>query len=142
MTTISPQIWFGLAIALALLEALAPGAFMLWFGIAAGAVGLIAVALPDLDWRIQLVIFAVAAGLAVLVGLKLRRTRNEQVSPVNQGSGRLVGQRATVATAIVNGRGEVSLGDTVWPATGADMEAGTHVRVVSADGPVVTVERV
>lgn len=140
--TISPAIWFALGIVLALLEALVPGAFMLWFGIAACAVGLIGVVLPELDWQIQLVIFAAAAGIAVLVGLKLRRPQIDQVSPVNQGSARLVGQRATVATAIVNGRGEVSLGDTVWPATGADMEAGAHVRVVSADGPVVTVERV
>ena len=53
-----------------------------------------------------------------------------------------LGQRATVAIAIVNGRGEVSLGDTVWPATGADMDVGTHVRAVSADGPVVSMERV
>jgi hypothetical protein len=140
--SISPALWFTIGIVLAVLEALMPGAFLVWFGIAAGAVGLVGVALPELDWRIQLVIFAAAAAIAVAIGLKLRRRGVDQVSAVNLGAARLIGQRATVATSIVNGRGEVSLGDTVWPATGPDLDAGTHVRVVSADGPVVTVERV
>jgi len=123
------------------LDALMPGAFMVWFGIAAGIVGVIGVAMPELDWRIQIVIFAGISALAVVLALRLRRHQPDQVTPVNQGAQRLVGQRATVATAIVNGRGEVSLGDSVWPATGPDLPIGATVTIVAVDGPLVTVEQ-
>ena len=61
---------------------------------------------------------------------------------LNQRGLQLVGRIATVVEAIDGGRGKVRIGDTVWPAEGADMAAGRDVRIVSASATVLRVEPV
>ena len=56
----SAWFWWALALALFALEALAPGAFMLWLGFAAAAAGLVQLLFPDLG--------LVPPGAAVLAG--------------------------------------------------------------------------
>ena len=46
----------------------------------------------------------------------------------------------TVETAIENNKGRVRVGDGVWNARGPDAPAGASVRIVAADGTVLTVE--
>ena len=57
--------WWVLAVVLLALEVAAPGTFFLWLAMAAGAVGLIVLILPDLYWQIQVLLFAVAGIAAV-----------------------------------------------------------------------------
>jgi membrane protein implicated in regulation of membrane protease activity len=47
-----------------------------------------------------------------------------------------------VEQAIQNGRGKVRVGDTLWPAEGADMPAGAEVKVIAAKATVLVVERI
>ena len=53
-----------------------------------------------------------------------------------------IGQRAALATPIVNGRGRIRLGDSSWPAAGPDLPAGTTVEVIGADGALLQVQPV
>ena len=46
----------------------------------------------------------------------------------------MVGNNYVLASDIVNGEGRVSVGDTVWSATGEDMPEGTRVTVAKVDG--------
>jgi inner membrane protein len=46
-----------------------------------------------------------------------------------------------VVEPIEGGRGKVRVGDTIWPAEGPDLPAGSHVRVTAANGTVLQVER-
>ncbi len=127
-------------VALLALEIAAPGAFFLWFGLAAIAVGLLSlfVAVP---WQAQLLIFVVLATLVVLIGRRyFSRAGDDQVSTgLNQRGGRLVGTIVVLDTPIVDGKGRVRIDDTTWRVIGPNMPSGTRVRVVHADGALLTV---
>ena len=60
---------------------------------------------------------------------------------LNRPAAQLVGRVLVVAEAIEGGRGKVRVGDTLWPAEGPDVPAGTEVRVMAAKGTVLVVER-
>ena len=62
--------WWILGLMLGVVEVMAPGAFFLWFGVAAGVTGLILLVLPGLDWHYQLLAFAVLAASAAFERLR------------------------------------------------------------------------
>ena len=66
------------------------------------------------------------------------RQVNEQ-KPVdahlNQRGQQIVGQRFTLDTALVNGRGHMRVGDSSWPVVAdEDLSAGTRVEVIAVQG--------
>jgi membrane protein implicated in regulation of membrane protease activity len=136
--------WWILGLVLAVVEIVAPGAFFLWLGIAAGATGLVLLVLPGLGWEWQGAIFAVLAVVAVIAGRAVvRRQRPPRtVSQLNRRGEQYLGRVFTVDQAIVNGRGSIRVDDTVWRAEGADTPAGSAVRVTGVDGTVLRVEPV
>lgn len=135
--------WWSLGVALLALEAFAPGAIFLWLGIAAGVVGLVLLAIPDLAWQTQFVAFAVLSLVAVVgwrVFLRGRRPRSE-ASTLNRRGEQYIGRRFTLDQPIMNGDGKLRIDDTVWRVAGEDMAAGTTVRVVGAEGVILKVRR-
>ncbi|MBL8700001.1 MAG: NfeD family protein [Alphaproteobacteria bacterium] len=133
--------WVVLGTVLAVAEIFAPATVLLWSGGAAIVLGLALWALPPVDWQWQIVGFITLAVAAVTLGLKLRRPPADTAPPhdVNLGSARLVGQRATLETAIVNGHGTIRLGDAVWQVSGPDLPAGTTVTISGSDGITLVV---
>ena len=59
---------------------------------------------------------------------------------LNRPAAQLVGRVVVVADPIEGGRGKVRVGDTLWPAAGPDMPAGTEVEVTAFDGTLLVVE--
>ncbi len=135
--------WFVLGIVLMVLEVFVFGAVLLWTGIAAMLVGVIALTYPAMTWEFQVVTFVVIALVSVAVGLSLRKRRAHSTGPqfVNLGTQRFVGQEGILESAILAGRGSMRFGDTVWPVTGPDMPAGARVKITASDGVSLTVER-
>lgn len=135
--------WWVLGLMLIVVELLAPGAFFLWFGAAAGLTGFILLVLPALDWHYQLLAFAVLAVVAVIVGRSVMRRQNRLRAPgsLNRRGEQYVGRVFTVEQAIVNGRGSIRVDDSIWRAEGPDTAAGESVRVVKAGSSVLRVER-
>jgi hypothetical protein len=137
---LGPWTWMIVGVALLALEIAAPGAFFLWFGLAAIAVGVLSlfVAVP---WQAQLLIFVVLATLVVLIGRRyFSRAGDDQVSTgLNQRGQRLVGTIVVLSEPIVDGKGRVRIDDTTWRVIGPNMVSGTRVRVVHADGALLTV---
>ena len=136
-------IWLVAAAILLSLEMLAPGVFLLWFGIAAALVGLLQPVL-HLDAWMQLALFA---ALSVVLGLFARLVLRYGVSvtdrsTLNKAGNRFKGRIVEVAEPIVGGRGKVKIGDTLWIAEGPDAAAGTRVRVTGSRGTVVVTEGV
>jgi membrane protein implicated in regulation of membrane protease activity len=134
--------WWVLAVLLILIEVLAPGTFFLWFGLAAGVVGLLLLIVPALGWQLQILIFAVLAVGAVMAGRAWFR-RHPIISDdngLNRRGEALVGQVYVLAEAIHTGRGAVRVGDTVWRAEGPDLPKGARVRVTAVQGTVLKVE--
>ena len=60
---------------------------------------------------------------------------------LNRPAAQLVGRVLVVAETIEDGRGKVRVGDTLRPAEGPDVTAGTEVRVIAAKATVLVVER-
>ena len=139
--TIEAWHWVVLGAALAIAEIFLPATVLLWTGGAAIVLGHALWALPPIAWQQQIVAFIVLAIAAVTLGLKLKRRPSEPLATadVNLGATRLVGQRAELATPIVNGRGTVKVGDTIWQVTGPDLPAGTAIRITGSDGITLSV---
>jgi membrane protein implicated in regulation of membrane protease activity len=135
--------WVGAGALLGILEILLPGIFLIWIAIAAWITALI-VALVPLSLAFQLAIFVLLAFVTVFAG-RLYYAQNPVTSDdphLNTRAARLIGQVVIVESAIENGKGRVRVGDGVWNATGPDAPGGASVRIVAADGTLLTVELV
>ena len=137
--------WWLLALVLVAAEMIAPGYFLLWIGIAAGAMGLLTLVVPGLSALVQAIAFALLSIAACLVYWKyirpLAEQRNDQPL-LNQRGQRMVGRHVIVVEAIVNGRGKVGVGDGQWLAEGPDLPAGAEVEIVALQGTTFTVKPV
>jgi len=137
---LGPWTWLIIAVVLFVLETVVPGVHFLWFGVAAVAVGVLAMA-TGFGFPWQLVAFAL---ISVATGFWVRRfVRPEHVHSdlpdLNLRGAQYVGRRVVVAEPIANGRGKVKVGDTVWAAEGADAPAGAEVVVKSVHDTVLIV---
>jgi inner membrane protein len=135
--------WLILGAILLALELFAPGAFMLWLGLAALVVGLISFVV-DWSWQLQLVAFAVLSLALTPVWRHFApRVERPTESPLlNRRSESYVGRIFTLDNPIVDGVGRVRIDDTIWRVRGPDSAAGTQVRVVRAEGPNLFVESI
>jgi inner membrane protein len=135
--------WLTLAVILGAAEMLAPGFFLIWLALAAGAVGTLALLLP-ISIPMQVGIFAIASILAVYAGKRFLKD-NPIVSDdpmLNDRGARLAGEIVTVVQAIQDGSGRVKVGDSEWNARGPDAPVGSRVRVTGAQGAVLDVEAI
>ncbi len=137
-----PWLWFGVAVALFVLETIVPGIHLLWFGVAAGIVGLVALIAP-VAWQWQLIAFAV---ISVATVFWVRRSSAPGVAKadlpnLNVRGAQYIGRTVTVIDAIIGGRGKVRVGDTVWGAEGEDAPVGAIVEVTGVHGTMLVVAR-
>lgn len=134
--------WAALALLLFAAEAMAPGAFMLWLGLAAVVVFLGVLLVPGIPLLAQAAAFVVLSFVSIQVyrtWFRGRERRSDQ--PVlNRRAQALVGSVVPLERAIVNGRGRVQIADAYWDVTGPELAVGTPVRVVGADGMTLRVD--
>ena len=133
--------WFIAGGLLLVLEVLAPGVFMLWLGLAAMLVGAISM-FVDWNWQAQFIAFAVFSVAAIPLWRRLSMqvgTTTDQPF-LNRRAEALVGRIFTLEKPIVDGSGTIPIDDTVWRITGADVPAGSRVKVVRVEGTALHVE--
>jgi inner membrane protein len=137
---LGPWNWMILAAILFVLEVTAPGIFFMWFGLAAIVTGLLAFAL-DIGWQWQLVWFCLLSLAAVLLALKyLRKHPLHSERPLlNERAVQHIGQCYDLIEPIVNGRGSVKIGDSIWRVEGPELPKGARVRILGANGTVLRV---
>ncbi len=143
LITLGAWNWLILGAVFLTLELAAPGAFMLWLGLAALAVGLISFAV-DWSWQAQLFAFAVLS-LALLPVWRRYAPKVERPSEaplLNRRPESYIGRTFTLENPIVDGIGRVRIDDTIWRVSGPDSPAGSQVRIMRAEGPNLFVERV
>jgi inner membrane protein len=133
--------WMIAAAILFVLELMAPGIFFMWFGAAALVTGLI-VFRYDITWQWQLIWFCGLSLATILVVNKyLRKHPVESDQPLlNRRAAQLIGQSFDLVDPIVNGRGSIHSGDTIWRVEGPALPKGTRVTIVGAEGSVLKVE--
>lgn len=142
IASLGPWIWFAVAVALLVMETMVPGVHLMWFGVSAAATGALALMIP-MPWPWQLIVFAI---IAFAVVFAVRRYANDAADktdePVlNIRGAQYIGRTAVVEEAIVNGRGRIRIGDTVWGAEGEDAPKGASVEVTGVNGTVLVVTR-
>ena len=137
--------WWGLALALFAMEALVPGAFMLWLGFAAALSGLVQLLFPELALVPQWILFGVFSLAAFGLGQRWRARNPPPDSDqplLNRRTKQLMDQVFPLETAISNGRGRIKVGDAFWSVQGEDSPVGTRVRVIGVDGMTLRVRAV
>jgi membrane protein implicated in regulation of membrane protease activity len=134
--------WMILAAILFALEVISPGIFLMWFGLAATVTGILAFAF-DISWQWQLVWFCLLSLAAVLLALKyLRKHPLESERPLlNERAVQHIGQYYDLVDPIVNGRGSVKIGDSIWRVEGPELPKGTRVKVLGCNGTLLKVAR-
>ena len=135
--------WFIAGGLLLVLEVLAPGVFMLWLGLAALLVGIISL-FVDWSWQAQFIAFAVFSVLAIPLWRRLATGVGGKTDQpfLNRRAEALVGRIFTLEKPIVDGSGTIGIDDTVWRITGADIPAGSRVKVTRVDGTALHVEMI
>ncbi len=133
--------WLLLGVLLLVAEILAPGVFLLWIGLAAGAVGIWVLLQPALPWQIQVLAFAILSVLAAALGRwwVTRHPISTDEPRLNRRGERYIDRVFTLEEPVVNGVGKLRVDDTTWKIQGPDCAAGTRVRVVGVDGVVLQV---
>jgi len=147
LSELGPWNWMLLGFILLVLEILVPGVFLLWIGIAAILTGALSLQLWDMSfwsWQVQVLVFLALSLVAAYVGKRVTDARRDEETDeplLNRRAEQLVGRTASLEEPIREGHGRIRLDDTTWRVTGPDLPAGSRVRVVSARGADLRVEK-
>ncbi len=134
--------WLILGGVLLIIEVIAPSFFFLWLSIAAAITGLVLLAIPNLGWEYQLLVFS---GLSIVSITALRRYQRSRKSltdqpTLNRRGEQYIGRTFTLTEPIINNNGVIRVDDSTWRINGDDLPAGSTVKVVGADGVILQVE--
>ena len=134
--------WAAVALLLFAAEALAPGAFMLWLGLAAAVVFVAVWIVPGIPLLLQVGAFVVLSFVSIQVYRRWFRGREpaSDQPALNRRAAALVGRVVPLQAAIVNGRGRVQIADAFWDVSGPDLPVGTAVRITGAQDMLLQVE--
>jgi membrane protein implicated in regulation of membrane protease activity len=132
--------WWVLGLVLLALELVMPGFVLVWFGLAALLVGVLALAV---DWSVQtLALIWAAASVALLVTGRrwFMRDGPHSAEPLlNDRAGRLVGRIFTLAEPLGENGGTLHIDDGVWRIRGPVLPTGTRVVVRGSEGTTLIV---
>ena len=134
--------WWIAAVALIIIEILAPTFFALWLGIAAFVTGLAVYFMPEMEWEYQVFVFALLSVASIIVW-KVYYKNNPLSSDeplLNRRGEQYLGRIITLQVPIVDGQGKVKVDDSTWKIEGEDCPAGTKVKIVSLNNVVFKVE--
>ena len=136
-------IWLAIGVILLAVEAAFSTEWLLWPAVAAGVVAVAtALGLPLGGFWGEAALFAGLTVAATLLSRRLIQRVNPADSPdINARDSRLIGQRAQVVQAFVDGRGRVFVSGAEWVAEieGAAPLAGESVIVEAIEGPKLKV---
>jgi membrane protein implicated in regulation of membrane protease activity len=131
-------IWLALGVLLLAVVAATSSDWLLWPAVSAGVVAVVAaLRLPLGGFWGEAVLFAILTVITTLLSRQLIRRVNPSAAPdINARDSRLIGQRAQVVQAFVDGRGRVFVSGSEWIAEieGAAPLAGETVIVEGFEG--------
>ncbi|MDP2117114.1 MAG: NfeD family protein [Brevundimonas sp.] len=131
-------IWLALGVLLLAVVAATSSDWLLWPAVSAGVVAVVAaLRLPLGGFWGEAVLFAILTVITTLLSRQLIRRVNPSAAPdINARDSRLIGQRAQVVQAFVDGRGRVFVSGSEWIAEieGAAPLAGESVIVEGFEG--------
>ena len=135
--------WWVFAAALITIEMFAPSTVFLWPAIAAAIVGFALLAIDNMGWQYQALVFAALTVISIVAWRSYARTRPlpSDDSTLNRRAEQLTGRVVTLKNPIVDGRGRIMIDGVAWTVEGEDMDSGCGIRVIGAAGSILKVER-
>lgn len=136
-------IWFGVGLALIILELLTGSLFLIWISFGALIVAAVLYFEPGLAIHWQLILFAVTAvtstylGRTYLRGLFGREASDRPM--LNRRGEQLVGRTVWAIENFAKSDGRVRLGDTQWNARLRPLQSGLAPPVIAKDDALVIV---
>lgn len=139
MIQLTPAVWIGAGLILAVLEMVIPGLVVIWFGVAGVITGILALFVKNT--YVQFGVFVVLSTLMVFFSQRIAR-RFTHAEPESVGSNRMVGVTGVVLQPIAPpDLGRVKVRSDEWRAEAAcPIAAGVEVRVTAVDGTHLIVE--
>ncbi|WP_426050319.1 NfeD family protein [Brevundimonas sp. SL161] len=137
-------IWLAVGVLLLAIEASLSTEWLLWPAVAAGVVAVLTALGLRMGLAVEVGLFAGLTVLATALSRRLIRRVNPEDHPdINDRDLRLVGQRARVVQAFVEGRGRVFVSGAEWVALidGDAPPVGDSVVVDHLEGPSLKVRR-
>ena len=112
--------------------------------IAATMTGFVLLAVPDLGWQYQLLIFSLLSIVTITVFKRYQRAHPATTDQpaLNRRGEQYIGRTFTLTEPIVNNNGVIRVDDSTWRITGNDLPAGATIRVVGAKGVILKIETV
>jgi len=138
-------IWLAIGVVLLAIEAALSTEWLLWPAVSAGIVAVLTALGLRPGFAVEVGLFAALTVLATLLSRRLVQRVNPTDYPdINARDTRLVGQRARVVQAFVEGRGRVFVSGAEWAAEidGDGPPVGDSVIVDHLEGPALRVRRV
>lgn len=140
-------VWIVGGIVLILAELAIPSFFIIWFGLGALLVGLLALTLPDLSLTAQLAIWTVASAAMVVLWFRVFKPSFHKTR-IGMAEGEVIGEIGLLVSAVAPfERGKVRfqrpvLGSEEWVCL-ADtaITAGERVKVVAVEGSFLKVSK-
>ena len=136
--------WWILAGILLIIEVSAPSFFFLWLTIAAAITGFVLLAVPDLGWEYQLLIFSSLSIVSITAFRRYQRSRARHTDQptLNRRGEQYVGRTFTLTDPIINNNGVIRVDDSTWRINGTDLPAGANIKVVGVEGVILQVQAV
>lgn len=136
--------WWILAGILLILEVSAPSFFFLWLTFAAAITGFVLLAIPELGWQYQLLVFSALSIVSITLFRRIQRSNRASTDQptLNRRGEQYIGRIFTLAEPIINNTGVIRVDDSSWRIYGADMPAGARVKIVGTEGVILKVEAV
>jgi len=135
--------WVVLGLVLIGGEMIAPGAFLVWLGLAALVTGVV-VGATGMAWQGAALVFAALCVVSVVAGRMLTRRKSDEpdaATGLNDRGRQLVGKVFRLEATMLGGEGRIRVGDSSWRVTGPELLAGAEVKVVRVDGATLVVEK-
>ncbi|OPZ77716.1 MAG: Inner membrane protein YbbJ [Alphaproteobacteria bacterium ADurb.Bin438] len=129
--------WFILALVLMALEVMAPGVFLLWFGLSALVTGAVAYVFPDAI-SLQFATFAIVSGVTLyFVNKFFKKKQDDEEGTLNLRAKQYVGKKFEYVD------GKIKVGDGWWLVVSDDfLKNGDIVEVYGEDGNALKVKKV
>ena len=135
--------WWVFAAALITIEMFAPSTVFLWPAIAAAIVGFALLAIDNMGWQYQALLFAALTVISIVAWRAYARTRPllSDDPTLNRRAEQLTGRLVTLKDPIVDGRGRIVIDGVAWTVEGEDMDSGCGIRVIGVAGAILKIER-
>ncbi|MBD9483024.1 NfeD family protein [Pseudomonas sp. PDM14] len=134
--------WLAFGTVLLIFEVFGAGGYLLWIGVAAACVGVLTYLFPELPWVWQFFLFGVLSVLTAVFWWQRQRSAGKASTQpgLNQRGQEFIGRSFILHEAIIDGRGKIKAGDSLWLVTGPDLPAGSSIKVIGQDGVLLRVE--